>query len=125
MFLVLIENKMKTLQKTQTLAELIRELDDKKNSRVIIHKDELAPFLFEYACQTIEYDGLNAKDLSSEIEGIMYCKLERMVETHMEEHYLERRMPLIVPPMHNIQLEVKKDKATPFNPYKNESRIKH
>jgi hypothetical protein len=101
----------------ETLEGLIRVLEDIKTTRITVDRKKILPFLFEYACQTIEYDGLEAKDFSSEIEGIMFCKLETMVEKQMEENYLARgTQKLHIPEISLIPFLVDQAHAVPFNP---------
>lgn len=103
----------------ETLEGLIRVLEDIKTTRITVDRKRILPFLFEYACQTIEHEGLEAKDFSSEIEGIMFCKLESMVEKQMEENYMVKgTQKLQIPDIDTIPFIVDQAHATPFDPSK-------
>lgn len=108
-------------EETKTLEGLMRELEDPKVSRITIKREALLHFLFEYACQTLEYDKLNPSDFPEEIEGIMYCKLDSMVETQMAENYTKKgTQKLYIPPMKNISTIIDQERACALNSMKNE-----
>jgi hypothetical protein len=108
-----------SLSSEENLATIIKELDDLKTSKIIIHKDKLLGFLFEYACQTLEYDGKSPVRYSRHIEGIMYNKLEKMIEEHSEEHYQEKsRSPLAVPAIRHIPKIIQQEKKELAGNYK-------
>lgn len=108
-------------EEKETLEGLIRVLEDIKTTSIKIDREQLLPFLFEYACQTIEYDKMKPADLYEEIEVLMYCKLDAMVETQMAENYQKKgTQKLLIPPMEKIPFIILEERALASNSIKNE-----
>lgn len=100
-----------------TIRDCIRAFNDQDPKNIYLEEKEALPFLFEYACQTLEYEGHKPQDYILQLPTIMLIHLERIIEwTMMNLEDMNKRKKIVFPDRSTIPFLVDQDHAFPFDP---------
>ncbi len=107
-------------QEMDTVRDYIRALNDSDPTNIYVDEKEALSFLFEYACQTLEYEGYSPSGyLSPHIPFIMETHLENIIERAMiKYHNFSGKKKVCFPDRSVIPFFVDQDHATQFDPSK-------
>ena len=96
-----------------TVRDYIRSFND-SNFEIYIEELEALPFLFEYACQTLESERHSPREYASQIPQIMIVKLESIIEKYnMNSWDLKGKRKVKFPNQNIIPFLVDRDSAQP------------
>ncbi len=84
-------------RKISRLASRMSEVDE---AQVWFADWNLAPWLFEYACQYMEKSGYSARDHASHVEDVMIAKFDEMISDGIKKYKLEGYKYTIKTPDH-------------------------